>query len=86
MSEQLMLIPLTSSIQLPFQLLLSHPFAQCLCTTSAHIMNNMSALDEALDILPFTVCYVRQYRFHAVSCRDSGVILLASDSELLSIW
>ena len=55
MSKQLMLIPLTSSIQLPFQLLLSHPFAQCLCTTSAHIMNNMSALDEALDILPFTV-------------------------------
>ncbi len=27
---------------------------QCLCKTSAHIMNNMSALDEALDILPFT--------------------------------
>jgi len=29
--------------------------AQCLRETPAHIMNNMSALDEALDILPFRI-------------------------------
>ena len=55
MTKQLMLVPLTYSIQLPLQLLLSQPFAQCFCKIPAHIMNNMSALDEALDILPFTV-------------------------------
>ncbi len=49
-----MLITLMSSIQLPFQLLPSQSLAHCLCNP-AHIMNNMSALDEALDILPFTV-------------------------------
>ncbi len=55
MTNQLMLIPLMSSIQLPFQLLPAQSLAHCLCKPSAHIMNNMSALDEALDILPFTV-------------------------------
>ena len=59
MTKQLMLVPLTYSIQLPLQLLLSQPFAQCLCKIPAHLMNNMSALDEALDILLFSVFQLR---------------------------
>ncbi len=55
MTKQLMLIPLLSSIHHLLQLLLSQPFGQCLRKIPAQIMNNMSALDEALDILPFKI-------------------------------